>query len=78
MRHGFDANGGPIATNDNWQTNDQTKQSQQSEVETTGLAPFNAFESAIVAVVPAGRLTAIVRGSNGTSGVAILEAYKLP
>ena len=72
-----DANGGTIATNDNWETNDQSKQSQQSEVQATGLAPSNSSESAIVAVVPAGPLTAIVRGSNGTSGVGTVEVYNL-
>ena len=73
----YDANGASIATNDNWQTNDQTQQSQQAEVEATGLAPTNSLESAVIAVVPAGPLTAIVRGSNGTTGVGIVEVYKL-
>src|SRR3954470_4117885 len=45
-----DGNGGTIATNDNWQTNDQTHQSQQSEVQATGLAPSNPLEPAIIAV----------------------------
>ena len=72
-----DANGATIATNDNWETNDQTMQSQQFEVQATGLAPPNSLESAIVAVVPAGPLTAIVRGSNGTTGVATVEVYNL-
>ena len=72
-----DANGGTIATNNNWQTNDQTNQSQQSEVQATGLAPANSLESAIVTVVPAGPITAIVRGSNGTTGVGTVEVYNL-
>jgi hypothetical protein len=72
-----DANGATIATNNNWQTNDQTQQSQQSEVEATGLAPTNSLESAIVAVVPAGPLTAIVRGTSGTTGVGTVEVYNL-
>lgn len=72
-----DANGGTIATNNSWQTNDQTQQSQQAEVEATGLAPSNSLEPAIVAVVPAGPLTAIVRGNNGTTGVGTVEVYNL-
>jgi hypothetical protein len=72
-----DANGGTIATNDNWQTNNQTQQSQESEIQATGLAPSNSLESAIIAVVPAGPLTAIVRGSNGSTGVGVVEVYNL-
>jgi hypothetical protein len=72
-----DANGGTIAKNDNWQTNDETQKSQQSEIQATGLAPTNSLESAIVTVVPAGPLTAIVRGTNGTTGVATVEVYNL-
>jgi hypothetical protein len=70
-----DANGATIATNDNWQTNDQT---QQSAIQATGLAPPNPLEPAVIAVVPAGNLTAIVRGNNGTTGVGTVEVYNLP
>jgi len=73
-----DANGGTIATNDNWQKNDQTQQSQQSEVQATGLAPTDPREPAVIAVISAGPLTAIVRGSNGTTGVGTVEVYNLP
>jgi hypothetical protein len=72
-----DGNGATLATNNNWQTNDQTGQSQQAGIEATGLAPSNDLEAAIVTVLPAGPTTAIVRGSNGTTGVGTVEVYNL-
>ncbi|HKP93070.1 MAG TPA: sialidase family protein [Chthoniobacterales bacterium] len=73
-----DANGTITASNDNWQTNDQTHQSQQAEIQGTGLAPTNSFESAMVTVLPAGQSTAIVRGKSGGTGVGTIEVYNLP
>ena len=69
----FDANGNAIASNDNWQ-----QSSQASEIQTSGLAPPNATEPAIISIRPLGNTTAIVTGKNGTTGVALVEVYKLP
>ena len=66
-----DANGSIIATNDNW------KDSQQSEIAATGLAPTDDRESVIIATLPAGSYTAIVRGVNGTTGVGLVEVFNL-
>jgi hypothetical protein len=65
-----DASGG-TATNDNWRT------SQESEIQQTGLAPSDDRESAIVASLPAGNYTTILRGVNNTSGVGLVEIYDL-
>jgi plastocyanin len=65
-------NGAVIAFNDNW------KDSQQAEIQATGLAPTNDLESAIVATLAPGNYTAIVRGKNDTIGVALVEVYDLP
>ena len=73
-----DANGALTATNDNWKTNDQSQQSQEIAVRATALPPANDLESAIVAVLPPGPHTAIVRGKNNTSGVALVEVFRLP
>jgi hypothetical protein len=35
-------------------------------------------KSAIVAALPPGGTTAIVRGKDGTTGVALVEVYQLP
>ncbi len=58
-------------TNDNW------RDTQQSEIEATGIPPGNNLESAIVATLPAGAYTAIVRGKNDGIGVGLVEAYDL-
>jgi hypothetical protein len=65
--------GATIFTNDNW------KATQRSEIEATTIPPTNDLESAIVASLPASnsRYTAIVRGVNGGTGVALVEAYDL-
>src|SRR5205085_9369385 len=65
----FDDSGTPIATNDDWQT------SQKSLIEATTLAPGDARESAIFAALRPGNYTAVVRGKNGATGIAVVEAY---
>ena len=67
----FDANGVPVASNDNW------RQTQQTEIQDAGLAPSDDRESAIVAVLAKGNHTAVVRGKNGETGIALVEAYNL-
>jgi hypothetical protein len=64
-------NGALIAFNDNW------KDSQQAEIQVTGLPPANDLESAIVRTLAPGNYTAIVRGKNNTIGVALVEVYRL-
>lgn len=66
-----DGNGVLLFTDDNW------KDSQQAEVLATGLQPSNDSESAIVATLPSGGYTAIVRGKNDTTGVGLVEVYSL-
>ena len=72
-----DANGAIIATNDNWKINDQTQQSQEALVRASTIAPSNDSEAAIVATLPPGSSTAIVRGKNNTTGVGLVEVYNL-
>jgi hypothetical protein len=62
---------GSVIANDDW------KSAQQSEIEATGLAPANDKESAIIATLPPGPHTAIVRGTNQSTGTAVVEAYDL-
>jgi len=66
-----DANGALLASNDNW------KSTQQTEISATGHAPPNDLESAIVAMLTPGNYTAVVRGVNSTTGVALVEVYAL-
>jgi len=67
-----DSTGALIASNDNWQTGGQV-----SQISASGLAPSNALESAIIATLPSGNYTAIVRGVNSTTGIALVEVYEL-
>ena len=65
-----------LATNDNWRTkSDGTN--QQSQVQATGLAPANDFESAIVTTLNPGSYTAILSGKNNTTGIGLIEVYDL-
>ena len=66
-----DRNGNTIRANDNW------RETQQAEVQATGLQPSDDRESALVVSLPAGEYTAIVRGKNDTTGVALVEVYNL-
>jgi hypothetical protein len=75
-----DGNGTLIASNNNWQTTiigGIITSDQVQEIQNSGHAPADASESAIIANLPPGNYTAIVRGLNGTTGVALVEAYDL-
>jgi phospholipase/lecithinase/hemolysin len=66
-----DANGALIAFDNDWNDNTPTG------IKATLLNPTDNRESAIIASLAAGNYTAIVRGKNGTTGVALVEAYRL-
>ena len=75
-----DATGALIASNDNWQTTiigGIITSDQVSDIYHTGLAPADPSESVIVATLAPGHYTAIVRGANNTTGVALVEVYDL-
>jgi hypothetical protein len=57
--------------NDNW------RDTQEAEIQATGIAPVDNLESAIVITLNPGAYTGIVRGKNDTSGVALIEIYDL-
>jgi hypothetical protein len=67
----IDGNGNVVAFNDNW------KNTQLSIIQVAGFAPPNDLESAIFATLPNGNYTAIVTGKNSTTGVSLLEVYKV-
>jgi len=75
-----DSTGALIATNDNWRTTiigGIITTNQVREITASGLAPGDGRESAIIAELPAGNYTAILRGVNDTTGVALVEVYDL-
>ncbi len=71
-----DGSGTTIAANDDWKIASDGS-SQQAEIEATSIPPTNDSESALVQTLAPGNYTAIVRGKNNTTGVAVVEAYHL-
>jgi hypothetical protein len=66
------ANGGVIASNDNW------KDMQQAKIQASGFAPPDDNESAVIINRPSGNTTAIVKGVNNSIGNALVEVYQIP
>jgi hypothetical protein len=67
-----DGNGAVIGFNDDW------KDGQTQPLFATQLNPTNDRESAIVGFLAPGNYTAVVRGKGDTTGVALVEAYRVP
>ena len=67
-----DGQGNTLNTNDDWQ------ESQQAEIEATGIPPSDTRESAIVARLAPGKYTGVVRGKNDTTGIGLVEVFNIP
>src|SRR5438132_4408614 len=75
-----DSTGALIASNDNWQhtiIGGIITTNQVRDIIASGLAPADGRESAIIADLPAGNYTAIVRSVNDTTGLGLVEVYDL-
>src|SRR2546423_857746 len=68
-----DSNGTTVAFNDNWRSN------QEVDIIATGVPPANDLESAIVATLSGNgsTYTAIVRGANNSTGIAVVEVFAI-
>jgi hypothetical protein len=66
-----DADGTVIAANDNWRSN------QETEITASGLAPGNDLDAAIIVTLSVGNYTAVVRGADEATGIALVEAFAL-
>jgi threonine dehydrogenase-like Zn-dependent dehydrogenase len=66
-----DGQGGIVAINDNWQD------TQEDAIKQTTIPPGDPKESAILQSLSPGAYTAVVKGKNGTTGVAVVDAYQL-
>src|SRR5262245_9380473 len=76
----YDGTGALIASNNNWATTiigGIITSNQVREIQASGYAPGDPYESAIIAELPAGSYTAIVRGVNNMTGVGLVEVYDL-
>jgi hypothetical protein len=69
----FDSNGQSVAFNDNWQDDP----SQAAQLVALNIAPPNAAESAIVAMLPPGLYSAVVAGQGGGIGIGLIEVYAI-
>jgi len=67
----LDGNGNLVGSNDNW------KDSQQTAIQATGFAPGDDREPAILTTLIQGNWTAIARGKNNTTGVGLIEVYRI-
>ena len=66
-----DVQGSLIFQNDDWRSD------QEQQIIDSTVPPSSDKEAAIVATLPPGAYTAIVHGSGGTTGVALVEIYSL-
>ena len=64
------SNGVSVASNDDWKSGSFT------DIQGSGLAPSDDRESAIKRTLPADGYTAVIRGKNGATGVALVEVYE--
>jgi hypothetical protein len=67
----YNSSGVLLSSNDNW------KDTQQSQIEATGLQPTNDLESAIIYKLNPGAYTAILSGTSGGTGIGSVELYEL-
>lgn len=67
----YDSNGMLLTSNDNW------RDTQEAEIIASTIPPTEDAESAGVVTLSAGAYTAIVRGKNGATGLALVEVYAL-
>jgi hypothetical protein len=66
-----DSSGAIITSNNDW------RDTQEAEIEATGIPPTDDRESAILTTLLPGAYTAIVSGKDGTTGVGLVEVYNL-
>ena len=64
------SNGALVEANDDWDLSNN-----KQAIINSGLAPANPVESAIIRALPPGSYTAIVKGSGGATGIAVVEVY---
>ena len=61
-----------VAQNDNWQTN-----SNANDIVATTIPPENSNEAAVLVQLEAGAYTAVVKGADNGTGVALVEVYAI-
>jgi uncharacterized delta-60 repeat protein len=75
-----DATNATVATNNDWkvtQIEGLITGDQSAEISASQLAPDDDLESAIIANLPPGNYTAVVRGLGNTTGTGIVDVYDI-
>jgi hypothetical protein len=67
----FSSTGTQLAANDNWQD------TQAAEIAQTGMPPAHEREGGLVATLAPGAYTATMEGTNGLTGIGLIEVYDL-
>ena len=57
--------------------NDDWKDSQQTEIQNSGLAPTHNLESAIIRTLDPGNYSAVLRDKNNAPGIGVVQVYDL-
>ncbi|HVF71104.1 MAG TPA: DVUA0089 family protein, partial [Chthoniobacterales bacterium] len=64
-------------SNDNWKIRDNPAgESQEAQVQATGLAPTDNREAVYLAGFTSSNYSSILRGKNNTTGIGVIEAYQ--
>jgi hypothetical protein len=72
-----DQSGALITSNDNWREGAEGAESQEAAITASGLAPADDKEAALIANLPGGNYTAIVKGAEDSEGLGLIEIYDL-
>jgi hypothetical protein len=75
-----DSSEATVATNNDWkntQLGGLVTSDQSAEINSSGVAPSNDLESAIIANLSPGSYTAVVRGFGNSTGTGVVDAYDL-
>jgi hypothetical protein len=78
--HDANNNNAIVATNDDWQTTQiggLITADQSAEISGSGFAPGKDAESAIIANLPPGSYSAVVRGFGNSVGTGVVDAFDL-
>ena len=67
----FNSSNVELMFNDNW------RDTQQLEIQNTGLAPTNNLESAMIVSLPPGAYTVVLNGMGGGMGIGVAEVYDI-
>ena len=74
-----DSNGEAVGINDDWKRefSSGNENPDRAKIEAAGIPPSDDRESAVILTLPPAAYTAVVSGRSRTTGVALVEVYKL-